>query len=165
MSIAVELYRNFSDNRYVNKNIEKLADVTATWYEDNSNVVPTIKFTYNNPNVLNDCNYVKIPYFGRYYYVTDVRSLVGCGMEMDLRCDVLMTYKDAIINSNMMVIRNEAPYGKPTPTLISDPTLPLAPYKDLDVIEFQGGNFNLEEATNTSFNFILNVAGGAQNST
>lgn len=164
MSIAVELYRNFSDNRYVNKNIEKLADVTATWYENNSNVNPTIKFTYNNPNVLNDCNYVKIPYFGRYYYVTDVRSLVGCSMEMDLRCDVLMTYKGIILENYFMVIRNESPDGKATPTIISDPTLPLAPYKELEVIEFEGGDFNLEGASSISRNFILNVAGGAQSS-
>lgn len=158
MSIAVELYRNFSDNRYVNKNIEKLADVTATWYENNSNVNPTIKFTYNNPNVLNDCNYVKIPYFGRYYYVTDVRSLVGCSMEMDLRCDVLMTYKGTILNSTQFISRNEG-IGKPS--FIADSNYPLRINKDMAVIKFEGGNFNLNEATTSGLNFVLNVSGGA----
>ena len=163
MSVSVELYKNLSDNRYVTKNIELMDTVLAVWYENTSIVAPTIRFTF--PSELYDVNYAKIPAFGRYYYITDVRTLQGHGVEMDLRCDVLMTYKGTILESNLMVVRNEMPNGKATPTLINDPTLPLAPYKDLDVIEFQGGNFNLEEATNTSFNFILNVAGGAQNNT
>lgn len=162
MSVNVELYKNLSDNRYVTKSIELLATVTAVWYENTSIVTPTIRFTF--PSELYDVNYAKIPAFGRYYYITDVRTLQGHGVEMDLRCDVLMTYKGTILNSNMMVIRNETPNGKATPTIISDPTLPLAPYKEIDVIEFEGGDFNLEGATGNSRNFILNVAGGAQSS-
>lgn len=162
MSVNVELYKNLSDNRYVTKNIELMDTVLAVWYENTSIVTPTIRFNF--PSELYDVNYAKIPAFGRYYYITDARTLQGHGVEMDLRCDVLMTYKGTILNSNMMVIRNETPNGKATPTIISDPTLPLAPYKEIDVIEFVGGDFNLEGATRNSRNFILNVAGGAQSS-
>jgi hypothetical protein len=31
----------------------------------------------------------------------------------------------------------------------------------MDVIKFEGGQLNLDIATNTSYNFVINVAGGA----
>lgn len=156
MSVNVELYKNLSDNRYVTKSIELLDTVTAVWYENTSIVAPTIRFTF--PSELYDVNYAKIPAFGRYYYITDVRTLQGHGVEMDLRCDVLMTYKGTILNSTQFVSRNEG-IGKPS--FIADSNYPLRINKDMAVIKFEGGNFNLNNATTSGLNFVLNVSGGA----
>lgn len=156
MSVNVELYKNLSDNRYVTKNIELLDTVTAVWYENTSIVTPTIRFNF--PSELYDVNYAKIPAFGRYYYITDARTLQGHSVEMDLRCDVLMTYKGTILNSPQFVSRNEG-IGKPS--FIADSNYPLRINKDMAVIKFEGGNFNLNEATTSGLNFVLNVSGGA----
>lgn len=156
MSVNVELYKNLSDNRYVTKSIELLDTVTAVWYENTSIVTPTIRFTF--PSELYDVNYAKIPTFGRYYYITDVRTLQGHGVEMDLRCDVLMTYKGTLLNSTQFISRNEG-IGKPS--FIADSNYPLRINKDMAVIKFEGGNFNLNSATTSGLNFVLNVSGGA----
>jgi hypothetical protein len=156
MSVNVELYKNLSDNRYVTKNIELMDTVLAVWYENTSIVTPTIRFTF--PSELYDVNYAKIPAFGRYYYITDARTLQGHGVEMDLRCDVLMTYKGTILNSTQFISRNEG-IGKPS--FIADSNYPLRINKDMAVIKFEGGNFNLNEATTSGLNFVLNVSGGA----
>lgn len=156
MSVNVELYKNLSDNRYVTKDIVLLDTVQATWYENTSIVKPTIRFTF--PSELYDVNYAKIPAFGRYYYITDARTLQGHGVEMDLRCDVLMTYKGTILNSTQFISRNEG-IGKPS--FIADSHYPLRVNKDMAVIKFEGGNFNLNNATTSGLNFVLNVSGGA----
>lgn len=156
MSVNVELYKNLSDNRYVAKSIELLDTVSAVWYENTSIVTPTIRFNF--PSELYDVNYAKIPAFGRYYYITDARTLQGHGVEMDLRCDVLMTYKGTILNSTQFISRNEG-IGKPS--FIADSNYPLRINKDMAVIKFEGGNFNLNEATTSGLNFVLNVSGGA----
>lgn len=41
--------------------------------------------------------------------------------------------------------------------------LPLKGNKEMKVIEFTGGDFNLDSATENSYNFVLNVAGGGSN--
>ena len=41
--------------------------------------------------------------------------------------------------------------------------LPLKGSKEMKVIEFTGGDFNLDTATANSYNFVLNVAGGGSN--
>lgn len=156
MSVSVELYKNLSDNRYVTKDIELLDTVLATWYENTSIVKPTIRFTF--PSELYGVNYAKIPAFGRYYYITDARTLQGHGVEMDLRCDVLMTYRGALLNSTQFISRNEG-IGKPS--FIADSHYPLRVNKDMAVIKFEGGNFNLNDATTSGLNFVLNVSGGA----
>lgn len=156
MSVSVELYKNLSDNRYVTKVIELMDTVVATWYENTSIVKPTIRFTF--PSELYDVNYAKIPAFGRYYYITDARTLQGHGVEMDLRCDVLMTYKGTLLNSTQFISRNEG-IGKPS--FIADSHYPLRINKDMAVIKFEGGNFNLNNATTSGLNFVLNVSGGA----
>ena len=156
MSVTVELYKNLSDNRYVTKNIELMDTVEATWYENTSIVKPTIRFNF--PSELYDVNYAKIPNFGRYYYITDARTLQGHGVEMDLRCDVLMTYKGTLLNSTQFISRNEG-IGKPS--FIADSNYPLRVNKDMAVIKFEGGNFNLNNATTSGLNFVLNVSGGA----
>ena len=38
--------------------------------------------------------------------------------------------------------------------------LPLKGNKEMKVIEFTGGDFNLDTAGTNSYNFVLNVAGG-----
>lgn len=156
MAMNVEFYYNYSDNRYVTKNIELAGTVTnAIIYENTSLNAPIIKCAF--PNYLNGVNYCHIPYLGRYYYITDTVGLIGGSAEFHLRCDVLMTYGGFIRNSTQTVIRSES-IG--APTMIPDEHYTLEPRKNMKVIIFEGGDFNLNEATANSYNFVINVAGG-----
>lgn len=56
-------------------------------------------------------NYVYIPIFNRYYYVTDITSIRQNLWEISLSIDVLMSYKDAIKSCNCFCDRNEFLYN------------------------------------------------------
>lgn len=68
-----------------------------------------------------DFNYVYIPVFNRYYYVTDITSVRNNLWEISLSVDVLMSYKDAILNCSAVVDRNEFDYNP----LLIDTKIPL----------------------------------------
>lgn len=157
MALEIVLYNNFSDNRTVNKNIQQVLTGSIYLYEDSSIVNPVVRLDYDS-TIIPAVNYAFVPAWNRYYYITDISALVGGGMLITMACDVLMTYKGSILNSTQTVIRNE---GIGEATMIKDPTLPLLPYKDVKVIAFEGGTMNLGEATDSSYNFVINIAGGA----
>lgn len=156
MALEIVLYNNFSDNRTVNKDIRQVLTGSIYLYEDSSIVNPVVRLDYDS-TIVPAVNYAYVPAWNRYYYITDISALIGGGMRIAMSCDVLMTYKGSILNSVQTVIRNEG-IGKPT--MIADPTLPILPNKDVAVIAFEGGSFNLPEAGDNTWNFVLNVSGG-----
>ena len=66
-------------------------------------------------------NYAFIKSFNRYYYVTDIASVRNNLWEISLSVDVLMTYKEALLNCTGFIDRNEFEYDP----LIVDDKLPL----------------------------------------
>lgn len=162
--INVTFFTCSADNRTVDKSgyLNSVISSTAIMYENTSIVSPIIKFAWNTNGAIPNVNYAYIPQFGRYYYVTDVKALIGGSMEYHLRCDVLMTYRGAIRSSTQTVVRSES-IGKPT--MIPDENYPLMPNKNMKVILFDNPNFNLANATANSYNFILNVSGGGSGQT
>lgn len=156
MALDITLYKNYSDNRTINKNIVPVMQGSIYLYEDSSVVNPVVRLDYDT-DIVPQANYAYVPAWNRYYYITNISALVGGGMLISMACDVLMTYKGTILNSTQTIIRNEG-IGKPT--MIPDPTLPILPNKEVAVIAFEGGDFNLTEAGANSYNFVLNVSGG-----
>ena len=54
-----------------------------------------------------DYNYIFVPSFNRYYFVNEVERLSGEHIIVKCKVDVLMTYKDDILNLKCNVVRNE----------------------------------------------------------
>lgn len=52
-------------------------------------------------------NYCAIGYFGRFYFVTEIKNVRNNLWELYLRCDVLMTYADSIKKLNAYIARQE----------------------------------------------------------
>lgn len=94
-------------------------------------------------------NYVYIPIFGRYYFVTNITSIKQNLWNISLEVDVLMTYKDSIYSLYGFIERNENEYN---PEII-----------DTKRVVEQG--FNVEEHTiqNSVFSangsYVLNAFG------
>lgn len=51
-------------------------------------------------------NYIELPEFNRFYFVDSIESVNAKIFNLICSCDVLMTYKEAILNSNARVMRS-----------------------------------------------------------
>jgi len=74
-------------------------------------ITPIIEIS--DPKLSNEIplyNYAYIADFGRYYFIEDVRFDIGV-WTLWLRCDVLATYQDDIMNSRQYVLRSTSDYN------------------------------------------------------
>lgn len=100
------LYKNSAEMHRVDKSayLELVGTVSGVFRDETS--ITNISITLQYDTVI-DFNYVYIPAFNRYYYVTDI-TLINYGLyEVSLSVDVLMSYKDAIKNCKGFIDRNE----------------------------------------------------------
>lgn len=103
---SIELFKNSSESNRVDKTnyIELIDIISGSLRESCSIVTPVLTIEY--PKVP-DFNYVYIEAFGRYYFVTGVTSVRYNLWEISLECDVLMTYKDKLLECEAFIDRNE----------------------------------------------------------
>lgn len=93
--MKLKIYNNKSNDNVLNKIITPVNEIDFNLKSDNSILQPILilkKYTSGN--------YCFIDEFKRYYFITDVRVLTGGLYELHLEVDVLMTYKEEIINAN-----------------------------------------------------------------
>ena len=105
------LYKNTAEHNRVDKTqyLTEVGTIDGTFRSEASitNFAITIEYTK-----FIDFNYIYVPVFNRYYYVTDI-TVVRAGLyEISLSVDVLMSYKDALLNLKAFISRNEKQYNK-----------------------------------------------------
>ena len=135
--ISMFLYQCTAENERVNKS-EYLTEVGQLYgyFRDETNLLsPNIIIEYDK---IPDFNYVYLSSFGRYYYVKSYSSVRTNYWRINLSIDVLMTYKDFILNLEPYVARNENQYDDS----IEDTLLPLEYSKTVEEtsIESTGEN-------------------------
>lgn len=92
--MELKIYNNNSNTNVMNKNITLLSTLDFSLKIDNSILQPVLILkNYSNGN------YCYIEEFKRYYYITDIKLLTGGLYQLQLEVDVLMTYKDIIMNN------------------------------------------------------------------
>lgn len=157
---TVNLYNNNNDKRAVNKTLTALRTVQALIVPGSSVIAPLLRIVWTN--ALTQYNYMYIPDFNRYYYITDIRADSGGACIITGKVDVLMTYATSFKQCPAIVIRSsrQAQRGSKHSTYIPDPQLPLSSGRSIRCVEFEGTDLNIDTATMTSTNFVLNVAGG-----
>lgn len=72
-------------------------------------ITPIIEIAHSG-NAVPLYNYAYIPSFNRYYFIEDVRFDVGV-WTLWLRCDVLASYQDDVLNSRQYVLRSTSDYN------------------------------------------------------
>lgn len=92
--MKLKIYNNNSNGNVINKNIALIKEIDFNLKSDNSILQPILILKNYTEG-----NYCYIEEFNRYYYINDVRVLKGGLFELHLNVDVLMTYKDIIINN------------------------------------------------------------------
>lgn len=100
----INLYRNISPPNYVNKSISEVISLEGTLREPTSIIDPVVIVELDTPMGF---NYVHIPAFNRYYYVTGISSESNNLVAIAMHCDVLMTFKDEIVEMEAIIKRQE----------------------------------------------------------
>lgn len=85
---------------------------------------------YNLQSRLIGANYVYIPDFNRYYYITDITSVKRNLWQISMRVDVLMSFKKYIGDTYAFITRNENRYSD----MIKDDMVTY--YYDKDITEY-----------------------------
>lgn len=93
-NMKLKIYNNNSNNNVLNKKITLVQELDFNLKSDNSILQPILILKNYTSG-----NYCYIDELKRYYFINDVRLLTGGLYELHLDVDVLMTYKDEIINA------------------------------------------------------------------
>ena len=106
----IHTYKSSAEQNRVDKTNFLTADmiISGVLREASSLIHPSITFT---SDIIPTFNYVYIPKFNRYYYVTDITSIKNKLWQMSLTVDVLMTYKEALLACTGYIDRNENEYN------------------------------------------------------
>ena len=142
------LYRNDSDERYVDKNITPLygSPITCIFKDDTNMINPTLIFT---SNIVANVNYIWLEDTQRYYFVRN-RTYSQQRVYVECEVDVLMTYRNEIRQQNVIVSRNEFNYN----LYQNDDEWKVYGYTAIRTIPFPSG-FDMSKQE-----FVLAIAGG-----
>lgn len=100
--MIVKAYNTESSVNTINKAIDFVTDIDIKFKDEVNIYNPTIVLKYDD---LIDFNYIYIDKFKRYYYVETVEVFPNKIYHLTLKCDVLMSFKDDILNSYGIITR------------------------------------------------------------
>ena len=106
--------------------------------------------------VMKSGNYAYIADFKRYYYITSIRTSRNGIWEITLECDVLMSYKTAILNTHVISGNSASNYNR----LIKH-SIPMAA-DNLNLYRIVDGDmiFNPAAMTSGTPNIVVTALGG-----
>lgn len=96
---------NNSEKNKINKNITEGITLTGALRNESNVVNPSIVIRIDNPTMY---NYAYITEFNRYYFITDYISLRTGIWQINLKSDVLMSFKDSILSENVIISNTES---------------------------------------------------------
>lgn len=95
------LYKTTNANNDLNKTISDKVELVGALRDASSIIAPSILIQSNPIGY----NYAYIPEFGRYYYIKNITAFRKGAYIVDLKCDVLMSFKEEILNMSGIVSR------------------------------------------------------------
>lgn len=146
--MTITFYQNFSETNRLDKNLSQVASLTGSLRGECSITDPAIAVEWEGaPSFV---NYMYIPEFGRYYYITNITNIVNDLWVFEGHVDVLGTYKSSIRSLSGIINRQQNMYNL---YLDDDKFLVNAPRK------YWTKAFPGRVSTGAD-SFILTVAGG-----
>ena len=104
--MQVEFYHTADNANTVNKTLQPIKTVDIIFRQAVNEATP---FIIMNKDKLTGSNYVHIPNFNRYYFISNVENYTANLVRIDLVTDLLMTYKDDILNSTVLITATNTP--------------------------------------------------------
>ena len=118
--MKVEFYKTSDNIKTVNKTLDLNKTIDIFFRQSVDEQAPVIIMNIDN---LSDANYIHIPTFKRYYFISSVDNYNSNLVIVHLTTDLLMTYKDIILNTPVQITATEKPSylstGLPTQTTTS----------------------------------------------
>ena len=99
--MTILLYKTTNANNDLNKTISNKVELVGALRDASSIIAPSILIQSNPIGY----NYAYIPEFGRYYYIKNITAFRKGAYIIDLKCDVLMSFKEEILNMSGIVSR------------------------------------------------------------
>lgn len=109
MAFNIVLMNNTEELNKITKSPATIRTLTGTLREETDLVDPEINVEFNG--TLTDCNYMYISEFHRYYFITKIESVRAGLWRIYAHCDVLKTYAEGILNTEVVVSRSESKYN------------------------------------------------------
>ena len=100
----IQLCSNASEKNKINKTITTGITLSGSLRNESNVVNPSIIINIDNPTIY---NYAYIPEFNRYYFITNYISLRTGMWQINLKSDVLMSFKDSILSSEVLINKTE----------------------------------------------------------
>lgn len=143
------LYQTTSERERINKDLSSSLPLSGALRGECSVTNPSFNIEVTNPS---DYNYCFIPHFGRYYYITNIVSVRTNIWRIDCDVDVLMSFKNAILNLDVIV--SDVSLGEsPVSTYYSGEQWASTVRTKTDIINFPNGLLDNGE-------YILITSGG-----
>ena len=144
--MEIRLYSSSDETNKIDKTQTNEIVLNGTLKDETSVINPIILIEANN---LTQYNYCYIPLFKRYYFIKDITVVRNNLFRLFLDIDVLMSYKDEILNLDCIVNKQE---NNSTP-YINDNSRIYENRNFTSIINFRNG-------FDDDGNFILMTAGG-----
>ena len=107
--MTITIYATADDKRVINKTLTAVSEnLNCQLVEGCSAIDPVITLAMNTS--IYTANYMYIPYFGRYYYITNIEVEEGNILKITGHVDVLKTYSSALLNCNINSRKNQNMY-------------------------------------------------------
>lgn len=104
--MKLKLYNTDDGANVINKTLTDMVEITINLKSDTDIINPQLLLVNTGDIDFKDYNYAEIDVFNRYYFIDSVDSVHNNLWLLMLKCDVLETYKDDILNSNCSYFRS-----------------------------------------------------------
>ena len=104
--MMIHIQQTTSEKNKIGKSISTLYTASGALREGTSIINPVIMISGANVPTLKNANYMHIPDFNRYYFITDIKSIRNGLIEISGHVDVLQTYSSQIRNNTAIIKRN-----------------------------------------------------------
>ena len=98
--MLISLYNTNDSNMIINKTLTNKVDYDIK-IKDNVSIINPVIILKNETLITS--NYAYIPNFNRYYYIDDIEVFPNDVYNLSLKCDVFMSFKNDILNSNAYI--------------------------------------------------------------
>ena len=107
--MEIILYYNDSEKIKLDKELTQIGTIEGRLFQNTSITKPNIMFDLDT--TIFSANYLYIPQFNRYYFITDVVNVSANKWQIQARVDVLTSFKSAIRENTAIIERQENEYN------------------------------------------------------